>query len=164
MHESCIQRAQSTAILTELNSEIELELEIETIETEHNESDSGTFQEELEPLPPVHVLALWKRKTIQFSAFSEIEQIWENSSKKINLMHTIEAFRDAVMIVIDQNIMMFNMQNGIISHAHNLTLSTGTVEPITLPNDVECAKLALFCLLNDKIYCFSRSDQQFYHK
>lgn len=153
MHESCIQRAQSTAILTELNSELEIA------------TSSGTdLTVEEEPSPPVHVLALLKRKTIQFSIFCDIQQKWEKLATKIDLMQTIETFRDAVMIVIDQNIMMFNMQNGIISHAHHLALDTGAVETIRVPNDVECAKLALFCLLNDKIYCFARSDQQFFHK
>ncbi|XP_055296570.1 uncharacterized protein LOC129565580 [Sitodiplosis mosellana] len=149
LHESCRQRAQSTAILTELNSQIEIGPEL-TIEGK--------------PSQTVHVLALLKRKTIQFSTFCEIEQKWENPSKKIDLMQTIETFRDAVMIVIHTNIMMFNMRNGVIAHAHHLALDTGAVETIRLPNDVECAKLALFCLLNDEIYCFARADQQFFHK
>lgn len=143
-------RAQSTAILTELSVDIETEPE-----------DELTAEESLEP--PVHVLALLKRKTIQFSRFCEIEQKWEKLPKKIDLLQTIETFRDAAMIVIDTSIMMFNMRNGVIANAHQMALDTGAVETIKLPNDVECAKLALFCLLNDKIYCFARSDQHFFH-
>lgn len=146
-----MQRAHSSAILTELNSQIE-------IGPEH------TIEEELKSLPTVHVLALAKRKTIQFSSYCEIEQKWEKPLKKIDLQQTIETFRDAVMIVIDTNIVMFNMRNGVIAHVHHLALDKGVTETIKLPNDVECAKLALFCLLNDEIYCFARTDQQFFHK
>lgn len=151
-----MQRAQSSTISTELNSQIEIENELTNITTVDEE-------EEVEPTPLVHVLALLKRKTIQFDTFCDIEQKWEKSSKKFDLLQTIETFRDAVMIVINDDIMMFNMKNGVIAHAYHLVLDTGAVETIRLPNDVECDKLALFCQLNDKIYCFARSDQQFFH-
>lgn len=133
-------------------------------------SDDLSFESELEnetepedQLPKIHVLGLLRRKTIQFSTFCEVEHKWERLSGKIDLTHSIESFRDAIMIPVNENIVIFHLQNGSISHAEHLALGTTTLENITLPNNVECANLALFCHSNDKIYCFPRSDQQYFH-
>lgn len=127
------------------------------------DSEEDSESEPEDQLPPLHVLSLLKRKTMQFSTFCEVEQKWERSSGKIDLTHSIDSFRDAIMIPVDQHIAIFHMQNGCISHAEHLALETTTLEKITLPNDIECAHLALFCHMNDKIYCFARSDQQYFH-
>lgn len=154
LHESCLQRAQSTQILHERDAEsLVNETEIES-----------SIDSESEQSPQVHVLALLKRKTIQFSTFCEIEQKWEKSCKKIDLIQAIESFRDAIMIPVNKMIVILNMRNSVLSQAQNLSLETAAIESIKLPNDVECAGLALFCQLNDEIYCFARSDQHFFHK
>lgn len=135
----------------------------------HTETNIQQFEEELEPDPteeqlaPLHVLALFKRKTVQMSTFCEVEQKWEKTPKKIDLTHNIESFRDAFMIPIGEKLVIFYTRNGVLSQAQHLTLDTSAVENITLPNGAECAGLALFCHLNDKIYCFARTDQQFFH-
>lgn len=113
--------------------------------------------------PPLHVLGLLKRKTAQFSTYCAIEHKWEKSSGKFDITYNIDSFRDAIMIPVDQQIMIFYMQSGSISHAERLALETTTLERITLPNDIGSANLALFCHLNAKIYCFARSDQEYFH-
>lgn len=137
---------------------------------EHSESHDSTSESESksetdpeDQVPRIHVLGLLRRKTIQFSNYCEMEHKWEKLSGKIDLTHSIESFRDAIMIPVNKNIVIFHLQNGSISHAENLALETTTLETITLPNNVECANLALFCHSDDKIFCFARSDQQYYH-
>ncbi|XP_031629439.1 uncharacterized protein LOC116344811 [Contarinia nasturtii] len=144
-----IHRAHSTCILNgsdHLDSEPDFESEEEFVQS-----------------PPIPVLVLLKRKTIQFNTFCDIEQKWEKCIMKVDLMQAIESFRDAVMIPVEKNIVIFNMRNGFISQAQSLSLNTTNIECITLPIDIECARLALFCTLNNKIYCFARSDQQYYN-
>lgn len=134
----------------------------------NSESDYGSnsheskSETEKQP-PPLHVLGLLKRRTVRFSAYCEIDHKWEKTYGKFDITHNIDSFRDAIMIPIDQQIVIFHMRNGSVSHAERLTLETTTLERITLPNKIECANLALFCHLNDKIYCFARSDQQYFH-
>lgn len=134
----------------------------------HPETNIEQFEEELEldlepPEEPLHVLALFKRKTIQMSTFCEIEQKWERTANKIDLTHNIESFRDAFMVSIGEKLVIFYMRNGVLSQVQRLALDSSAVENITLPNGAECAGLALFCHLNDKIFCFARTDQQFFH-
>lgn len=148
LHVSCLQRSQSTAIYSETNVEDEFEL-----------GPESNIQEQ-----PVHLLGVLTRKTIRFREFCEIEQKWEKTSKKIDLTLPIESFRDAVMIPVDYQMFVFHMQNGIASHLQQITLENSAVETITLPKDIECAGIALFCPLNDKIYCFARNCQQFFHE
>ncbi len=127
-------------------------------DNEFEDSDSD------DPIPLVHVLGLLRRKSIQFSAFCEIEKKWERSSGQIEVAHPIDSCRDAIMIPIGHQIMIFHMRSGSILHAEHLTLgSTTTMEKITLPNNVVFENLALFCHMNDMIYCFGRADQQYYH-
>lgn len=144
----------------EIDNESEPENEAET-EIEIDIEDE--FESELDdPSPSIHVLGLLKRRTIQFIQFCDVQQKWEKSSGKIDLTHGIESFRDAIMIPVDKSVVIFHMQNGSISHAQSLTLESAALENITLPHDIECANLALFCHMNDKIYCFARSDQQYF--
>lgn len=155
---SCLERAQSTGI-NDRDTRHELE---SATDSEFDSEFDISVDNNLNREPPQHVLALLKRKTIQFSTFCEIGQRWEKSTKHIDLMQAIESFRDAVLVPINKYIVIFNMKNGLLTHAQDLSLETATIESIKLPNDVECASLALFCQLNDKIYCFGRSEQQFY--
>lgn len=148
LHVSCVLRSQSTGI--DAKTIVEQE-----IESQPNGQDQ---------IQSIHVLGLLKRKTIQFSMFCEIEHKWEKTSKLIDLTLPIESFRDAVMIPVDKKMMVFHMQNGVASQAHHIPLDYSPVETIALPNGIEGAGLALFCQLNDKIYCFARTDQQFFHK
>lgn len=128
--------------------------------------DTQTFVSEGEieqQSPSIPVLALLKRKTIHFYTFCDIEQKWEKCIMKKDLMQAIESFRDAIMIPVDKKIVIFNIRNGFISQAQSLSLNTMNIEWITLPINMECARLALFCTLNDKIYCFARTEQQYCH-
>lgn len=142
------------------DNETEPEIDGES-EIENDVEIDSEFEPDDQP-PPIHVLGLLKRKTVQFSQFCDVQQKWEKSSGKIDLTHGIESFRDAIMIPVDKHVVIFHMQNGSISHAQSLTLESAALENITLPHDIECANLALFCHMNDKIYCFARSDQQYF--
>lgn len=157
-----MQRCESTAVLFENPEEAGFKRCDHTFDTElHSMSES---EPESDSPPLTDVLGFVNRRTLQFSTLCEIEHKWENSLKKIDLTHAIESYRDAVMIPVEKNIVIFHMQNGGISQAQNLSFDTFAVEYIPLPNDVICAKLALFCLLNDEIYCFPRTEQHFFHK
>lgn len=115
--------------------------------------------------PPVHVLSLMKSNTIQSFILCETEKKWERlSMTRVELTHTIDSFRDAIMIPVRNQIVIFHMKNGFISQARLLTAETAHMGNITLPNDIDRSELALFCPLNDTIYCFSRTDQQFFHR
>lgn len=105
-----------------------------------------------------------QRNTIQFNALCQIENKWERLPTRVELTHAIESFRDAIMIPVNDKIVIFYMKNGSIAQAQHLIIDTATMENITLPDDIDCANLALFCLLNDTIYCFARTNQQFFHR
>lgn len=132
-------------------------------ESDNAFEDSKTDSESEEQTPPVHVLALLRRRTIQFSKFCESDGKWETSTGQINVAHSIDSCRDAIMIPVGNRIVIFHMQNGSIARAEYLTLGTKTLEKITLPCNVELTNFALFCHMNDVIYCFARADQQYFH-
>ena len=119
---------------------------------------------EEEPSQPLHILSLMQRNHIEFKVLHRIENRWERLLPRVELTHAIESFRDAIMIPANDKIVIFNMRNGSISQAQYLIIETAAMENITLPNDIGGATLALFCLLNDKIYCFARTDQQLFHR
>lgn len=152
-----MQRCESTAVLSKNPQEPNCEHSDRTFHTDVQLDHSQTS-------PSKHVVGILRRRSLQFSTFCEVEQKWEITSKKIDLTHTIDCFRDAVMIPFKNDILIFNMRNRALIQAQNLSLDTFSVKNIALSNDVECAGLALFCLLNDEIYCFARSDHQFFYK
>lgn len=132
-------------------------------------SSSSTEHEtelEIEDQPPQsrHILSLMQENTIQFNTLRQMDKKWERSSTRIELTHTIESFRDALMIPVNNEIVIFYMKNGSISQAQRLTIETSTMENIALPDEIGCANLALFCQLNDKIYCFARTNHQIFYR
>lgn len=151
-----MQRCESTAVLIENH-------QVPITELQNDRTFDTVQSEQTEKPPSIQVLGLLRRRTIQLAAFCEIQHKWE-LLKKIDLTHTIESFRDAIMIPMNKNLVIFHTRNGTISQVQNLSLDTFGVEKISTPNSADCAGLALFCLLNDEIYCFARADQQFYHK
>lgn len=137
--------------------------ECEPTQKPQSEDEIEPDVEEEQPLLP-HVLSLMQRNTIQFNSLYQIKNKWERSPTQVKLTHAIESFRDAIMIPVNDKIVIFYMQHGFISQAQHLTIETATMENITLPVDIDCANLALFCLLNDTIYCFARTNQQVFHR
>lgn len=129
--------------------------------TEH-ETDAES-DDEL-PYQPLHVLSLMQNDSIQFHTLRQNKRTWERSSTRVELTQSIESFRDAVMVPLNNEIVIFYMKNGFISQAQRLAMETTTVQTITLPDDIGCANLALFCRLNDTIYCFARSNQHVFHR
>lgn len=113
----------------------------------------------------IHVLTLINRKSIQFTFIDEIENKWEKLPLEFDwTMQEITSFRDAIMISVDEQVLVFHMDNGSVSDITNVALDIGTVEHVALPTDVKCTNLVLFCQLNDKIYCFPHSEQQRFHR
>lgn len=109
---------------------------------------------------PVHILSLMKHNNIQFKTFDQIENKWNESPTRIELTHSIESHRDAIMIAVNDKIVIFHMSGGFISQAQQLAVDSATMENITLPNNIGRDELALFCRLNDTILCFARNDNQ----
>lgn len=122
--------------------------------------------EEQSPSTPVHILGLLKGNIIQFNTLRQIgnKYEWERLSTRVELTQAIVSNRDAFMVPVNNEIVIFFMQNGSISQAQRLAIETTTMENIALPNDIDRAELALFCPLNDTIYCFARNEQQFFHR
>lgn len=130
-----------------------------------SEHETEAEIEEEQPPQPLHVLSLMQGSTIQFNKLNQIEKLWERSPTRLELTHAIESFRDAIMIPVNNEIIViFYMRNGSISQAQRLTVESAIIEDITLPDDIGCANLALFCLLKDTIYCFARTNQQVFHR
>lgn len=144
------------ADVSSLKSESESETELE--DSQDSESD--------EQQPLLHTLVILKRKTIEFNTFHEIERRWDKSTGQTHITHPIDSFRDATMIPLaGQRIVLFHMRNGSVSHAELLTLeTTAAVDRVTLPCHVENANFALLCHMNDRIYCFPRADQHYFHR
>lgn len=138
-------------------SEVESEIEFEDFQ--------DSVYDEQQSL--VHTLVVLKRKNIEFNAFNQIERKWGRSICQIaHIAHPIDSHRDATIIPVnDQGIVIFHLQSGLVSHAELLTLETAAVHRVTLPScHVENTNFALFCYMNDKIYCFSRVDQHYFHR
>lgn len=133
--------------------------------TKESQSEYETEPEiEEEQSPPHHVLSLITRNFIQFKTFCQIETKWKNWPTT-ELTHSIESLRDAIMIPVNNKIVIFHKRCGFISGAQQLTVETATMENITLPDSsIGCVELALFCRLNDTILCFPRTHQKNFHR
>lgn len=110
-------------------------------------------------LEPVHVLAVFKRNSIAFNQLCGRLSKWVKSSGSIEVATGIESFRDAVLIPLDGQIVIFHMENGSVSQAQCLKLNNMDVESIALPRD--CANWTSLCRTSDKILCFSSDQQNF---
>lgn len=140
-------------------SKLDLDTDADSdLDSNLDHSDDDTEEE----LP--QVLGLLKRKSIHFSTFCEIEQKWETVSKKVDLPFAIESHRDAAMIPTENSVVIFHMQHGAVANVLRLALDSLAVESVAIPSDIARGDVALFCHLNDEIYCFPHTDQQFFHK
>lgn len=104
------------------------------------------------------------KRDIQFSSFCGMQHEWNVWPRKISVAHDIDTFKETVIHSIDRYVYVFYMSNGVISFVQQIEWEMAIIADVFVPNDVKCFAAALFCLLNDEIYCFTRNEQNSFYK
>lgn len=131
----------------------------ETEVEEEEESESEYSEPKL-----INIIVFMHPKEISFNTFCSIKHEWEYSTKIISVSHDIDTFKETVMFPINNNIYVFYVDNCSITHVQSIDSETSFVEDIHVPPYVQQCNSALFCLLNDEIYCIGRTEQNSYQK
>lgn len=116
-------------------------------------------------IKPNGTIVQMHKRDIQFSQFCSMRHEWRCLPTKISVAHDIDTYKDTIIFPIDRHIYVFYIANGNIGYVQRIEwgLSISIVD-VLVPDDVKCFAAALFCLLNDEIYCFSRTEQNSYFK
>lgn len=117
-------------------------------------------------LIPTGVVVNINKSVMRFSTLTmgDCGHEWNFWPTKISVAHDIDTFKDTVIFPIDRDIYVFYIANGNISYVQAIEWEIPTVTDVFVPNNVNSFGAALFCLLNDEIYCFSRTEQNSCYK
>lgn len=129
------------------------------------EEDEGSESKaEYSESKPINIIVHMHHKEISLNTFCSIKHEWEYSTKIISVSHDIDTFKETVMFPINNNIYVFYVDNSSITHVQSVDIETQFVQDIQVPGEVQQFSSALFCLLNDEIYCIGRNEQNSYQK
>lgn len=113
---------------------------------------------------PTGIVVHMHKRDILFSTFCGMQHEWNMWPAKITVAHDIDTFKETVIHPIGRHIYVFYMIGGRISNVQQIDWEAPAVVDVLVPDDVKSFAAALFCLLNDEIYCFTRTEQNSYYK
>lgn len=126
----------------------------------------GNARDTAKGLIPTGVVVNIDKSVMRFStlAIGGCGHEWNCWPNKISVAHDIDTYKETVVFPIDRDIYVFYIANGNISYVQAIEWEIPTVTDVFVPNNVNSFGAALFCLLNDEIYCFSRTEQNSCYK
>lgn len=113
---------------------------------------------------PTGIVVHMHKRDILFSTFCGMQHEWNMWPSKITVAHDIDTFKETVIHPIGRHIYVFYVIGGSISNVQQIDWEAPAVVDVLVPDDVKSFAAALFCLLNDEIYCFTRTEQNSYYK
>lgn len=111
------------------------------------------------------ILVHLNKESMEFDTFCDIGIKWEQlPSTGLKVPYDTERFNEISMIAANNRILIFHISNSVISRVHYVNVVNFTIEDVPVPKHIEDLGSAIFCQLNDEIFCFGRSEKQSFHK
>lgn len=113
---SLIYRSSQTHLSLLQNEQHQSDTDTDIDRTTSSKEPQSEHVAELETEDEERSLRLIKSNTIQFFTLHQTENKWKRSlTTRVELMHAIESFRNAIMIPVKNQTMISHMKNGTFS-------------------------------------------------